>query len=390
MMRRWHKPSLNKSPAPAFEPNSVDRARHLNRVLERERVRADRTGRTLSLVLMGYDGGPSGRRSAELSIVETLRQRCRITDDVGWFDKRTGFAVLPDTGSPGAARFARSVHDYLLKHRGVATSFAIYQYGTETDRDDRDPPRGQRRDDHAAHHPAAWSGAEPPEPLERIGEVAESTSPPRVASATAESVFARRLPWWKRATDIAVAGTGLVLASPLMIAAAVAIKLDSRGPVIFKQQRAGLGNVPFGIWKFRTMSADAERRRDEVLGTNELDGPAFKMKSDPRVTRVGKLLRKTSVDELPQLVNILRGNMTLVGPRPLPLVESDACSPWQRRRLEVTPGLTCIWQVWGRQGVTFDQWMRMDLRYSGRRTFQHDMKILLHTVPAVLKQRGAC
>lgn len=389
-MGRWHKPSLNKSPAPAFEPNAADRARHLNRVLERERVRADRTGRTLAMVLMGYDGGPSGRRSGEQSIVDALRQRCRITDEIGWFDKRTGFAVLPDTGSPGAARFARSVHDYLLKQHGVATSFAIYQYGTDSDRDDRDPPRGQRRDDRADKRPAVWSDVEP---LERIGEVAETTeSRPKigVTRATAESVFARRLPWWKRATDIAVAGTGLVLASPLMVAAAVAIKLDSRGPVIFKQQRAGLGNQPFGIWKFRTMSADAERRRDEVLGTNELDGPAFKMKADPRVTRMGKLLRKTSIDELPQLVNILRGDMTLVGPRPLPLVESDACSPWQRRRLEVTPGLTCIWQVWGRQGVTFDQWMRMDLRYSGRRTFQHDMKILLHTVPAVLKQRGAC
>ncbi|MEM6854850.1 MAG: sugar transferase, partial [Planctomycetota bacterium] len=120
------------------------------------------------------------------------------------------------------------------------------------------------------------------------------------------------------------------------------------------------------------------------------DGPAFKIKADPRITRVGAFLRKTSLDELPQLVNIFIGDMTLVGPRPLPVHESDACEPWQKRRLDITPGLTCIWHVWWRSTVIFNDWVRMDLRYKRKRTPQHDLKIMLHTVPAVLKQRGAC
>ena len=389
-MLRWHKPSLNKPAIPPFEATAEGRTRHLNRVLERERVRADRSGRPLALVLVGYDGGlRGGRRSGEQTIVEALRQRCRITDEVGWFDRRTGFAVLPDTDSAGGDLFARSVQEYLSR-QGAKISFAVYQYGPD------DPDRGlnaggragegagERRADRMPLPAAPTVSDTAPAVAGRINAAEPAASRPL------ETVMARPLPWWKRATDIAVASVGLIAASPVLLVAAAAIKLDSPGPVIFKQQRAGLGNVPFGIWKFRTMCADAERRRSEVVGNNELDGPAFKQKNDPRITRVGAFLRKTSVDELPQLVNILKGDMTLVGPRPLPVIESDACRPWQRRRLEVTPGLTCIWQVWGRQGVTFDQWMRMDLRYSGRRTFPHDVKIMLHTVPAVLKQRGAC
>ncbi|MEL7089656.1 MAG: sugar transferase, partial [Planctomycetota bacterium] len=130
--------------------------------------------------------------------------------------------------------------------------------------------------------------------------------------------------------------------------------------------------------------------RDQLLHSNEQDGPAFKIKADPRITRIGTILRKTSLDELPQLVNVLRGDMTLVGPRPLPVHESDACEFWQKRRLDVTPGLTCIWQVWGRSSVTFSEWVRMDLRYQRLRSPNKDLRILLATVPAVLKQRGAC
>lgn len=190
--------------------------------------------------------------------------------------------------------------------------------------------------------------------------------------------------------DILVAGSAAVVALPVLAAIAAAIKLDSPGPVIFKQKRAGLGGVPFSIWKFRTMCDNAEAQRAALVAVNEQDGPAFKIKSDPRITRVGRFLRKTSLDELPQLFNILRGEMTLVGPRPLPMIEADACLPWQKQRLMITPGLTCNWQVWGRSSVTFDQWMRMDLRYLRRRSLQRDLFILANTVPAVLKQRGAC
>jgi lipopolysaccharide/colanic/teichoic acid biosynthesis glycosyltransferase len=137
------------------------------------------------------------------------------------------------------------------------------------------------------------------------------------------------------------------------------------------------------------MTVDAEARKKGLIGRNEQDGPAFKMEDDPRITGVGRVLRRLSLDELPQLWNVLIGDMTLVGPRPLPCDETARCEPWQRQRLDVTPGLTCIWQVNGRSTVDFDRWVRMDMAYIRRRTFLHDCLLLLQTIPAVLSRRGA-
>ncbi len=197
------------------------------------------------------------------------------------------------------------------------------------------------------------------------------------------------MPRWKRLCDIVGATALLVATAPLLLVVAVLVKLNSRGSVIFTQRRAGLGGKPFTIYKFRTMVADAESQQQKLRSQNEQDGPAFKLTDDPRVTSFGRWLRKSSIDELPQLWNVIRGDMSLVGPRPLPIDESDACEPWQRRRLHVTPGLTCIWQVEGRSRVTFAEWVRMDVRYIRRRTLFHDFVILVRTVPAVLFRRGA-
>ncbi len=212
---------------------------------------------------------------------------------------------------------------------------------------------------------------------------------PGLPTDSVQSFLAHAMPAWKRVIDLIGATLMLVLLSPVMIAAAMAIILTSRGPIIFRQKRSGLGGRPFTIFKFRTMCTDAERRKHALRRQSEQDGPAFKIANDPRVTQVGKLLRKTSIDELPQLWNVLRGEMSLVGPRPLPCEEAAACMQWQQRRLDVTPGLTCIWQVDGRSRVTFDEWVRMDVAYIRRRTLLHDMSILLRTVPAVLMRRGA-
>jgi lipopolysaccharide/colanic/teichoic acid biosynthesis glycosyltransferase len=204
-----------------------------------------------------------------------------------------------------------------------------------------------------------------------------------------ETLLARPMPLWKRAVDLAGATIALVVLSPVMILAALAVKLTSRGPIIFKQRRAGLGGRPFTILKFRTMCTDAEARKPRLLTQSEQDGPAFKLGNDPRITAAGKILRMTSIDELPQLWNVIRGEMSLVGPRPLPIEESNSCDLWHRRRLEVTPGMTCIWQIEGRSRVTFDEWMRMDARYVRRRRLAHDLWLLIKTIPAVLFSRGA-
>ncbi len=193
----------------------------------------------------------------------------------------------------------------------------------------------------------------------------------------------------KRAIDIAGALIGLVLAAPIIVLAAILIKLDSEGAVFYRQVRLGLKQKPFVFYKLRSMHNGAHASRHKILHLNEVDGPVFKMTNDPRITRVGRFIRKTSIDELPQLINVLRGDMSLVGPRP-PLAEEVAkYEPWQRRRLDVKPGVSCLWQISGRSTLGFDEWMRLDMEYIRRMSFRLDLHILLRTIPAVLSGRGA-
>jgi exopolysaccharide biosynthesis polyprenyl glycosylphosphotransferase len=193
----------------------------------------------------------------------------------------------------------------------------------------------------------------------------------------------------KRAIDIVGAAVGLILLLPFGLLVAAAIKLESPGPVFFVQRRSTLRGRTFPFLKFRTMYADAEQRLEELRHLNEVSGPVFKMKNDPRVTRLGRIFRKYSIDELPQLLNVLVGHMSLVGPRPPIPGEVDRYLLAQRRRLSVRPGLTCLWQVSGRSAIPFDQWVELDLEYIDRWSLGLDFQILLLTVPAVLKGDGA-
>jgi exopolysaccharide biosynthesis polyprenyl glycosylphosphotransferase len=188
--------------------------------------------------------------------------------------------------------------------------------------------------------------------------------------------------------DYCLAAIGLLALLPLFAVLAVLIKLTSTGPIFFRQERVGLNGRKFMLYKFRTMVPDAEKLKASLLVANEVDGPVFKIENDPRLTKIGKILRKTSLDELPQLINVLRGEMSLVGPRP-PLAEEVAkYSHWQRRRLSMKPGITCIWQVNGRNEVRFEEWMRMDLEYIDKWSLLLDFKILLQTIPSVLLGTG--
>jgi exopolysaccharide biosynthesis polyprenyl glycosylphosphotransferase len=194
----------------------------------------------------------------------------------------------------------------------------------------------------------------------------------------------------KRAFDFMVSLVLIVMLSPVFLLAAALIKLSSRGPVFFVQNRLGLNKRRFKIYKFRTMVPDAEKKMKEVEHLNEVSGPVFKIKNDPRITGVGKFLRKTSIDELPQLFNVLNGDMSLVGPRPLPVRDYEGFSEdWQRRRFSVRPGITCIWQVGGRSSISFEKWMELDLQYIDKWSLWLDFEILLRTIPAVLKGSGA-
>lgn len=201
--------------------------------------------------------------------------------------------------------------------------------------------------------------------------------------------FEERLPSYRRAVDILVAGTALALVSPVLITAALLVKITSPGPIIFAQARAGRGGRPFQFYKLRSMYRDAEDRKNALRLVNEKDGPIFKIKNDPRITPVGKVLRKFSIDELPQLFNVLKGDMTLVGPRPPVLDEVHEYETWQRQRLDITGGITCIWQVSGRSEVTFREWMRMDVRYRKKRSLGLDLKLVWKTFGAVFSGKGA-
>ncbi len=193
----------------------------------------------------------------------------------------------------------------------------------------------------------------------------------------------------KRGVDLVVSLALFLVTLPIQLLAAIAIKLSSSGPIFFRQTRCGLNGRHFTLLKFRTMQNGAEGRLPEISHLNEMTGPVFKSSHDPRLTIVGRVLRRLSIDELPQLANVIVGDMSLVGPRP-PLPEEVArYEPWQRRRLSMSPGLTCLWQVSGRNDVDFDRWMALDLKYIDTWSPMLDLKILLKTVPAVLSGRGA-
>jgi exopolysaccharide biosynthesis polyprenyl glycosylphosphotransferase len=194
----------------------------------------------------------------------------------------------------------------------------------------------------------------------------------------------------KRVLDVLGAVAALVVLCPVMLAAGAAIKATSDGPVMFAQERYGLNRRRFRMWKFRTMVADAERLQAALETRNEAEGPVFKIADDPRITRVGRLLRRTSIDELPQLFNVLRGDMSLVGPRPLPLRDVMRFTrASDMRRFSVRPGVTCLWQISGRSHLTFDDWVTLDLKYIDRWSLALDLRILLRTIPAVLRGTGA-
>lgn len=330
------------------------------RLLDRERARADRTLVGFSLLVLGPDGAADGH-AALVCAARLLRRRLRSTDEAGWLERGRLGAVLPATPPEGARKVGEDLCA-MAARSGNRLSFKTYYYPTDF------PDGGP------SHRIAAWPALGETDPV-----------------ASIEGLRLDGLPPWKRALDVAGASVGLVLLLPVFVPAAIAVKLTSPGPVLFRQWRSGRGGRPFLMYKFRSMVADAPARKKELVGLNEQDGPAFKIRHDPRVTSVGRFLRGTSIDELPQLWNVLRGEMSLVGPRPLPCDETAGCSPWQRRRLDVTPGITCIWQLHGGVSVSFAEWMRMDRRYITSRSLGFDLRLLFGTIWAILSraQRSA-
>ena len=193
----------------------------------------------------------------------------------------------------------------------------------------------------------------------------------------------------KRTFDLVGSALALVVLSPVLLVIAAAVKLSSRGPIIYPSMRPGMAGKPFRCLKFRTMLADADKSQDELEQLNELSGALFKIRDDPRLTPIGRTLRRFSLDELPQLVNVIRGEMSLVGPRPLPMRDFERLEEWHKKRYLVLPGITGLWQVSGRAELDFDELVRLDFLYLERWSMFLDLSILLKTIPAVISRRGA-
>jgi exopolysaccharide biosynthesis polyprenyl glycosylphosphotransferase len=193
----------------------------------------------------------------------------------------------------------------------------------------------------------------------------------------------------KRTFDLVLSTVGLALISPILLVIAIAVKLSSPGPAIYRSVRPGIGGKPFDCFKFRTMREHGDQLQDDLESLNEKSGALFKIRDDPRLTRVGRFLRRFSLDELPQLVNVVRGEMSLVGPRPLPMRDYERLEEWHKKRYLVLPGVTGLWQVSGRAELDFDDLVRLDFYYLERWSVFLDLSILLKTIPAVLRGRGA-
>ena len=194
--------------------------------------------------------------------------------------------------------------------------------------------------------------------------------------------------FFKRILDVICSVVALIVLSPAFLVTALAVRSDG-GPAFYKQTRVGKNNTHFEMYKFRSMCKNAENLQDDLMKYNEMDGPVFKIKGDPRITKVGKFIRKYSIDELPQLLNIVKGDMSIVGPRPPLVREVEQYNSYQMQRLLVTPGLTCFWRAYGRSDLSFDDWMDMDMKYIKRRNIFLDIKLIVKTVFAVIFKRGA-
>lgn len=347
-----------------------------HRLLARERSRSDRNSHPFSMVQFATSDLPPDRLRKAARVLLDHR---RLTDDVGVVRHRDLGTVLPDTSAEGARIYAERIHEALVR-LGFDVGHRIYTYPGNFGDDAlllRPPSSGE----------SGGTGTDREDASASAGDTAGDLGAWRAENM--ETWFLQPLPGWKRAMDIGISAVALVLLAPVMAVVAVLVKATSPGPVLFRQQRAGPGGRPFTFYKFRTMVVNAEALKDQLRPRNEVEGPVFKMARDPRITPLGRWLRRLSLDELPQLWNVLRGDMSLVGPRPPTLDEVRQYAPWQRQRLWLTGGITGIWQTSGRHEVGFLEWMRMDARYARRRSFWFDVKLLARTVTAVLTTRGA-
>ena len=344
-------------------------------ILVKERARVDRNNHFFSLISVEALATDPEKDSIRY-FAQCLNNKVRITDEVGWLDNNSIGVMLFNSVKTEAKQFIERIQSDCFPTSDYKYSISTY-------------PKDKVKNSHSQEVHKERCAC-----LHAMPDFTSlNSNHSGIDKKTAKELypfFFDKEPLWKRVLDVILSIVALIALSPLFLVIGLAVKLTSKGPILFKQQRAGLGGRPFTFLKFRTMKIDAEGMKSRLLRFNERTGPVFKMKNDPRITWLGKFLRKWSLDELPQFINVLKGDMSLVGPRPPTMDEVEEYSTWHNYRLEMKPGITCIWQIYARQDKSFENWVRLDIKYQKERSVLLDMKLLLMTLPAVLARKGAC
>jgi lipopolysaccharide/colanic/teichoic acid biosynthesis glycosyltransferase len=347
-------------------------------LIERERSRADRTGICFSLVVFHLKGRKRDTFQTLYHLTTLLLSRVRTSDEVGWFDRTSLAVIMIGSGEAGAANFGQSVIASLPEGVAVPT-VSVYLYPNNREGGEQTVSRKENVTE------AGSAAATQPIPA----QAAESAALPE--DPAMPSVFVRQLPLWKDILDVILSLVALILLSPLFLLIAVYIKIADPGPVFFRQNRIGFRGKKFECWKFRTMKVDNDAAAHEEYLKSLIQGGDQAMikldaRKDPRIIPLGWILRQSGMDELPQLVNVLRGDMSLVGPRPCLPYEAKEYDQWHAERFDTAPGLTGLWQVSGKNRTTFKEMMRFDVRYSRRMSFWMELQILFKTFPAIAQQ----
>jgi lipopolysaccharide/colanic/teichoic acid biosynthesis glycosyltransferase len=347
-------------------------------ILERERARAERTGHIFSLVLFGFNHGKGTDATLMEQLGTVLVNKVRMSDEVGWYEEGKSMgAILPGTTTEGASQFIKIIRKNIGEVEFSLES-TIYTYPNSLNNSDRRKEAGDENGDRSNHMSSINITAKSSPMIPNNGKSLESI----------EVLFARPIPLWKRMFDILGVLLFLILLSPLFLLVALFIKIVSPGPVFYRQKRIGYLGRPLTMWKFRTMHVNnnEEIHQQHIANVIKSDKPIGKLddQGDNRIIPFGQLLRSSCFDEFPQLLNVLRGDMSLIGPRPLLLYEADKLLQWQTSRYDTLPGMSGLWQVNGKNRTTFKEQIRFDIQYSRKRSPVLDSKILLLTVPTIL------
>jgi lipopolysaccharide/colanic/teichoic acid biosynthesis glycosyltransferase len=346
------------------ETDGIHPAEEFKSILDRERRRSDRSGARFSVLIFRL--GRTGSEPGHDEFVRCLKGRIRTTDELGWIESQSLGILMPDTPEEGAGKLGQDIRQMLSSRNGLG-GFEIYSY-----------PQHESGDfSESGGNSAERKDGDPPGAIED-------------PSRNVEEILQVGLPLWKRSMDLVLAFLLLLMLFPVFLMTGILIKLLSPGPVLFKQKRVGYLGRPFVVWKFRTMKMDAENEVHRKHLNNLIHGeiPMTKLDDvkDNRIIPFGRWLRSTGIDELPQLMNVIRGEMSLIGPRPCIPYEVSEYDPWQKVRCRAVPGLTGLWQVSGKNKTTHKEMIRLDIAYCRNQSLWMDLKILLKTPTAIFRQ----